>query len=239
MVSNVYSSSFLPHYFWVLHELGTQSLESIKWGSAFSVCASVLPIWDTSNLEAIVDFSSAHDAKPRREASMLEDRNPDCHKAPNKLKRWPKLEHSFFCHQLLFLAHQHHDNPKWNNFESQGQNCPQSHYLNHQIILYVHMQIHFLNKIVGNDLTSICTQILALILRKLTAEPEWVESVWKTTEEPWVIWVQCKLRICCCGCCQVVECDPSSRTVSGWGTGDVLLDLAAHISSVWCNAVVF
>lgn len=28
------------------------------------------------------------------------------------------------------------------------------------------MQIHFLNKIVGNDLTSICTQILALILKK-------------------------------------------------------------------------
>lgn len=28
------------------------------------------------------------------------------------------------------------------------------------------MQIHFLNKIVGNDLTSIFTQILALILKK-------------------------------------------------------------------------
>lgn len=200
MVSNVYSS-FLPHYFWALHELGTQSLESIKWGSVFSVCPSVLPIWDSRNLEAIVNFFSAQDAKPRREASMLEDGNPDGHKALNKLKRWPKLEHSFFCPQLLFLAHQHHDNHKWNNFESQGQNCPQSHYLNHQIILYVHMQIHFLNKIVENDLTSICTQILALILKKLTAEPEWVESVWKTTEEPWVIQVQCKLRICC-GCCQ-------------------------------------
>lgn len=97
---------------------------------------------------------------------MLEDRNADCPKALNELKRWPKLEHSFFHHQLLFLTHQHHDNHKWNNFESQGQNCPQSHYLNHQIILYVHMQIHFLNKIVGNDLTSICTQILALIQKK-------------------------------------------------------------------------
>lgn len=189
-----------------------------------SVCPSVLLIRGTSNLETIADFSSAHDTKPRREASMIEDRNPDCPKALNELKRWPKLEHSFFHHQLLFLTHQHHDNHKWNNFESQGQNCPQSHYLNHQIILYVHMQIHFLNKIVGNDLTSICTQILALILKKKkksTAEPERVESVWKTTEEPWVIWVQCKLRICCWRC-QVAECDLSSCTVSGWAVGDVL-----------------